>query len=106
MTTALGWLLALGAALAPVNEAGYQKLLASHRGKVVLVDFWATWCEPCRAEMPPLVKLEARLRARGFQLLTISADEPESEAAARQFLERQSAPAPAYVKGTGRTRGP
>ena len=101
MTTALAWLLALGAALAPVNEAGYQKLLASHRGKVVLVDFWATWCEPCRAEMPQLVKLEARLRARGFQLLTISADEPESEAAARQFLERQSAPAPAYVKRAG-----
>ena len=64
-------------ALQPVNETGYQELLAANKGKVVLVNFWATWCQPCRAEMPQLVKMEASLRARGFKLVTVSADEPE-----------------------------
>ena len=87
-------------ALVPVDEAGYRKLLASHQGKVLLVDFWATWCMPCRTEMPRLVKLEAALRHRGFRLITVSADEPEQEAAARKFIQHQAAPLPAYVKRT------
>ena len=64
-------------ALVAVDETAFVKLVASNRGKVVLVDFWATWCKPCRAEMPELVKLEARLRTRGVKLITVSADEPE-----------------------------
>ena len=42
-------------ALAPVDEAGFQKLVESRKGKVVLYEFWATWCAPCRAEMPQLL---------------------------------------------------
>jgi thiol-disulfide isomerase/thioredoxin len=82
--------------LATVNEAGYQKLIASHKGKVLLVDFWATWCKPCRAEMPALVALDNKLRARGFQLVTVSADEPEQEQAALKLLKDFSAPQPAF----------
>ena len=78
----------LAAALVPVDEAGFQKLVDSHKGKVVLYQFWATWCEPCRAEMPQLVRLENKLRSEGFELVTISADEPERDAAAEKILKK------------------
>lgn len=84
--------------LVPLNEAGFQKLIASHKGRVLLVDFWATWCEPCRAEMPKLLALESRYRDRGLKLVTISCDEPEQEVGALQFLKKQGAPLPAYIK--------
>jgi thiol-disulfide isomerase/thioredoxin len=84
--------------LVPLDEAVYQKLIASAKGKVLLVNFWATWCEPCRAEMPALAKLEAGLRAKGFRLVTVSADEPEDQAAALQFLRRSKVQGPAYLK--------
>lgn len=82
----------------PVNETAYRKLLTDQRGQVVLVSFWATWCEPCRAEMPQLVALESRLRARGLRMMVISADEPEQEADAQRFLESKHFAAPAYIK--------
>lgn len=91
-------LLAAGPKLAPVNEASYPKLVAEHRGKVVLVDFWATWCVPCRKEIPELVKLESRLRGKGLELITISADEPENQSEAEAFLARHNVPAPAYIR--------
>jgi thiol-disulfide isomerase/thioredoxin len=78
----------LGFTLTPLDESGFGKLVQSHRGKVVLYDFWATWCDGCRAELPLLVKLEAKLRARGFELVTISADEPEAVPDAEKFLRR------------------
>ncbi len=74
----------------PVDDASYPKVLASHKGKVVLVSFWATWCVPCRKEMPELVKLEEKLHARGFDVVTISNDLPERETAAGQSVRRKS----------------
>jgi thiol-disulfide isomerase/thioredoxin len=95
---ALCLLFAAGPKLAPVNEVSFPKIVAAHRGKVVLVDFWATWCVPCRKEMPELMQLESRLRSKGFQLITISADEPEKQAEAEGFLAKYSVPAPAYIR--------
>ncbi|HUQ93486.1 MAG TPA: TlpA disulfide reductase family protein [Bryobacteraceae bacterium] len=88
----------LAAGLGPVDESGYQKLVASHKGKVVLVNFWATYCVPCRAEMPALVKLQDRLKAKGFVFLTVSADEPEDEAKALAFLSQTKTPGPHYIR--------
>ncbi len=95
---ALAVALAQPARLTPVDEAGYQKLAASGKGRVVLVDFWATWCDPCRAEMPQLVALESRYRDRGLTLVTISCDEPEQETGALEFLKKHRAPPPGYIK--------
>ena len=84
--------------LMPINEVGFQKLIGSHKGKVVLYDFWATWCAPCRAELPQLVKLEAKLRSQGVEVITISADEPEQKAAAEKFIAQFGVHGPAYLK--------
>jgi thiol-disulfide isomerase/thioredoxin len=87
--------------LAPINEAGFQKLVDSHKGKVVLFDFWATWCAPCRAELPQLVLLEDRLRSRGLEVVTISADDREHKAAAEKFIPMFRVEGPAYLKQAG-----
>lgn len=84
--------------LPKLNEAGYPQMLAAQKGKVVLVDFWATWCVPCRKEMPELAKLEAKLKARGFVLIPVSSDELENEAAAREFLTKSGIRTPGYLK--------
>jgi thiol-disulfide isomerase/thioredoxin len=88
------------AQLTPVDRGSYAKLIAAHKGKVVLVDFWATWCEPCREELPRLVALAAKQDGNKFVLITISADEPEQEEKAAAFLDREHAPAARYIKRT------
>jgi thiol-disulfide isomerase/thioredoxin len=94
------WVCTLAAAgpLTPLDEGSYQQTVQAHRGRVVIADFWATWCEPCRQEMPALVALQNRYRDRGVVLLTVSADEPEEEDAAREFLVKTGVPEPAYIK--------
>ena len=84
--------------LIPVDEAGFQKLVDAHKGKVVVYDFWATWCAPCRVELPLLVKLEAKLRSQGVEVITISADEPEQKAAAEKFIQKFGVQGPAYLR--------
>lgn len=89
---------AFAAELKPVDESGYAKLVAASKGKVTLVNFWATYCVPCRKEMPQLVALEARLRAKGFQFVTVSADEVEQQGAAKLFLDKVKLVTPAYIR--------
>jgi peroxiredoxin len=59
---------------------------AASEGKVTLVNIWATWCIPCRAEMPAMEKLYQEFRSRGFQILAVSIDEG-SAADVRSFLQ-------------------
>jgi thiol-disulfide isomerase/thioredoxin len=66
----------------PVIGGGTSDL-AADRGKVVLVNFWATWCEPCKAEMPGLQQLADELRDQQFRLYSV--DLQEDEAAIRAF---------------------
>jgi len=90
--------LALPAGLTSVNEPGYPKMIAAQKGKVVLVNFWATYCVPCRAEMPALVKLQEKYGPKGFVLITVSADEPEHEARAQAFLDSVKVPGTRYLR--------
>lgn len=84
--------------LVPVNEAGFQKMVDAHKGKVVLYDFWATWCAPCRAELPELVMLERKLRSQGVQVVTISADDREHRAGAEKFIKMFDVQGTTYIK--------
>lgn len=61
--------------------SGRAHRLADYRGKVVLVNFWATWCEPCREEMPSIAKLGKTLAGAPFAVLAVNVDEPEARIA-------------------------
>jgi thiol-disulfide isomerase/thioredoxin len=63
------------------DGSGSPRSLGSFAGKVVVVNFWATWCTPCREEMPGFVKLQSRWRDRGVQFVGIAEDDPEKVAA-------------------------
>ena len=84
--------------LIPVDESGYAQMVAGQKGKVLLVNFWATWCQPCRKEMPALAKMAARLASKGMVLATVSADEPEDEVTARGFVRESGIKGPSYLK--------
>ena len=64
---------------------GNKHRLADYRGKVVLVNFWATWCVPCRDEMPSIERLRASLEGWPFAVLAVNLAEPESRI--HKFLE-------------------
>jgi thiol-disulfide isomerase/thioredoxin len=80
-----------------VDRAGYDQAIAKHRGKVVLVDFWATWCGPCKEAFPHTVELSRRFAADGLAVVSCSLDEfdesNESEVRAEvlDFLKDQGA---------------
>jgi len=68
---------------------GEEVTLSELRGKVVLVNFWATWCPPCRQEMPSMEKLYQHLKGQYFEMLAINVEENGPEAVAA-FLEDKS----------------
>jgi len=65
-------------ALVLEDLGGRVHRLADYRGKVVLVNFWATWCEPCRDEMPSIERLRSALAAEPFVVLAVNLAEPRS----------------------------
>ena len=79
--------LKIGDAAPPVQRPdldGKPRSLAEFRGKLVLVNFWASWCGPCREEMPILERTQQRFAAKGLQIVGVASD---SAAATREFLD-------------------
>jgi peroxiredoxin len=62
------------------SAAGPNLRLSEHRGQVVMINFWATWCGPCRQEMPKLDEIFARYEPAGFALLGVNIDEDSAKA--------------------------
>lgn len=82
----------------PVDERSFPQLIAAHHGQVLLVDFWATWCAPCREELPQLVAMAQGYHSRGVTLATVSCDEPEKKPQAISFIQQKGAFAPYYIR--------
>ena len=79
---------AVGAPAPPyeaVTLEGAKVQLAALRGEVVLLNIWATWCKPCRQEMPALDTLYRRHAAEGFHVIGVSIDSPGEEARVREY---------------------
>ena len=94
------------APLQRIDRAGLEQLLLRRRGDVVLVDFWATWCLPCKELFPHTVALQRRLANRGLRVVTVSMDVPDAEAAVRKFLAGQGATTENYIAREGGTPKP
>ena len=78
--------------------------MAALKGKVVVVDFWATWCGPCVAEMPTMKKLYAEYHGQGVEFLGISLDQPKEQGgldALKKFVKEKEIPWPQYYQGKG-----
>lgn len=84
--------------LQPLDEAAFERMVAEHRGKVLLVDFWATWCAPCREELPQLVTLHSQEAQKGLDFVTVSCDDPEQALQAAAFVAAKNAPSPRYIR--------
>jgi thiol-disulfide isomerase/thioredoxin len=85
---------------------GSRFALADHAGKVVVLNFWASWCAPCREEMPALDAYYRRHRSEGLEIVAISMDSPKDETKARDLMRAFSFPAAfgreLTIKGYGR----
>lgn len=79
------------------DMTGKNVTLSAFKGKVVLLNFWATWCPPCRAEMPSLNKLYQEKKSRGFEVIAISTD--RSLSSVKDFLEKNKVSFPVLFDG-------
>ncbi len=79
---------------------GARHSLKEFQGKIVILNFWATWCAPCLEEMPLLVEMQRRYQDRGVQVIGASADDESTQARIPSFVERLGITFPVWVGAT------
>lgn len=84
-----------------IDKDGLSAVLQRHRGKVVLVDFWATWCAPCVALLPHTIELGQKFGPRGLVVVAVSIDDAADEAAVRKTLIESGASGEQYLAAYG-----
>jgi thiol-disulfide isomerase/thioredoxin len=82
-----------------IDFAGKPLSLSAYRGKVTLIDFWATWCGPCRSEMPNVIATYRNYHTQGFEIIGVSLD--EDRAALANYVSAQGMMWPQYFDGQG-----
>jgi thiol-disulfide isomerase/thioredoxin len=80
--------------------SGKEIRLSKYQGKVVLVDFWATWCGPCRMELPHFVELQDAYKKKGFSMIGVSLDQ-QGEEIVQNFAKQWKINYPIVVDGSG-----
>src|SRR5271155_5580540 len=84
-----------------VDLAGYQQLLAKYKGRPLVVNFWATWCEPCRDEYPMIVDLAKEFKPQGVNVVGVDMDDESDMNLVRRFSARPQPPFPNYRQKPG-----
>jgi thiol-disulfide isomerase/thioredoxin len=79
-----------------IDAQGYQKLVQQYRGKPLLVNFWATWCEPCRDEYPMLNELAKQYEPQGLKVVGVNMDQDGDLILMRRFIARYKPMFPNY----------
>ncbi|HFC04639.1 MAG TPA: TlpA family protein disulfide reductase [Rhizobiales bacterium] len=87
------------------NGDGKNLSLANWKGRVVLLNLWATWCGPCRKEMPHLAKLQEMLGSDDFEVVALSIDRKGAEASGRFLVEAKATALNLYIDDTSRVLG-
>lgn len=88
-------LTAFSAELQSLDSAGLQEMLANNKGKVIMLNFFATWCPPCRAEIPELIKLRKDFPESKLLLVGLSVD--ETAAPVQPFIEKLGVNYPVFM---------
>ena len=83
--------------LEPIDLAGVKQVLANSSGQLRLINIWATWCAPCTAEFPELVKTDRMYRGRDFEFISISTDKADKRDRALEFLKKNQASNKNYI---------
>jgi len=83
------------------DAAGKKVNLRNYRGKIVILNFWATWCVPCNAEMPLLVEAEKEYRARGVIFVAASLDDSKTRSQIPAFTSKYQVEFPIWYGATG-----
>jgi thiol-disulfide isomerase/thioredoxin len=80
-----------------VTAKQIRELVDERKGKVVVVNFWASWCPPCVREFPAITKVYEQYRDRGLDLFAVALNSPEEIADVQQFLTEQKPPFPIFL---------